>query len=167
MHLNLKLIMAQMEDDNRHTSKNVSARKSLRVDLTPMVDLGFLLITFFILTTALSEPTVAKLMMPKDTLVKTPVKKSATLTLMLKRNDSIGYYEGDTPKQEFIRHCSFNNLRSVIQQKQRKVAKVLGDSKETVVIISPGNGSSYKNFVDALDEIQINDVRHYFIIDAK
>jgi biopolymer transport protein ExbD len=159
--------MAQMEERTRRESKNDSASKSLRVDLTPMVDLGFLLITFFILTTALSEPTVARLVMPKDTQVKTLVKENATLTLMLKRNDSIDYYEGDMPKQEFIGHCSFNNLRSVIQQKQKKVAQVLGNSKETVAIISPGDESTYKNFVDALDEIQINDIQHYFIIDTK
>jgi biopolymer transport protein ExbD len=159
--------MSQFEENARRKSKNDSAKKSLRVDLTPMVDLGFLLITFFILTTALSEPTIARLIMPEDTNVTTPVKKNAALTLLLIRNDSIDYYEGDTPKQEFIKHCSFNNLRSVIQQKQQKVAEVLGDREETVIIISPGDGSTYKNFVDALDEIQINDIQHYFVVDAK
>ncbi|MEP6952295.1 MAG: biopolymer transporter ExbD [Ginsengibacter sp.] len=158
--------MAQIEEENRRKSKNDPARKSLRVDLTPMVDLGFLLLTFFILTTTLSEPTVARLIMPKESGVKTPVKENATITLMLKRNDLIDYYEGSAPKQQFIEHCSFGNLRSVIQQKQHKVGQVLGDRKETVIIISPGNESTYKNFVDALDEIQINDVRHYFVTDA-
>ena len=105
--------------------------------------------------------------MPKDVSVKMPVKRNAALTLLLMRNDSIGYYEGDISGREFMEHCSFNNLRSVIQQKQQKVANVLGDRKETVIIISPGNESSYKNFVDALDEIQINDIQHYYIIDAR
>ena len=159
--------MAPIQEDNRQKSKKYSARKSLRVDLTPMVDLGFLLITFFILSTALSEPLVAQLVMPKDSNVDIPVKENAVLTLSLMRNDSIAYYEGSTPKQEFIRYCSFNNLRSVIQQKQQKVSKILGSRKETVVIISPRKESTYKNFVDALDEIQINDIQHYFVIDAR
>jgi len=103
--------------------------------------------------------------MPKDSPIDIPVKKSATLTLLLIRNDSIGYYEGDVPKAGLIRYCSFSNLRSVIQQKQQKVAEVLGSRKETVVIISAGNESTYKNFVDALDEIQINDIQHYFVIE--
>lgn len=158
--------MAQIEEGNRRKSKNDSASKPVRVDLTPMVDLGFLLITFFILTTALSEAAVARLMMPKDTGVKTPVKKNATLTLMLKRNDSIDYYEGSVPQQQLIQHCSFGNLRSVIQQKQQKVGQRFGDRKETVIIISPGSESTYKDFVAALDEIQIKDVQH-FIIDTK
>jgi biopolymer transport protein ExbD len=157
--------MSQFEENNRRKSNKGSEKKFLRVDLTPMVDLGFLLITFFILTTALSEPTIAKLIMPKDSPIHIPVKKSATLTLLLIRNDSIGYYEGDAPKAGLIRYCSFSKLRSVIQQKQQKVAEVLGNREETVVIISPGNESTYKNFVDALDEIQINDIQHYFVIE--
>jgi biopolymer transport protein ExbD len=159
--------MAPMQVDNRQKSKKYPAKKLLRVDLTPMVDLGFLLITFFMLSTALSEPSIAHLVMPKDSSVKTPVKENAVLTVALMRNDSIAYYEGKIPKKEFVRYCSFSNLRSVIQQKQHKVAKILKDRKETIVIISPGKESTYKNFVDALDEIQINDIQHYFVIDAK
>ena len=79
--------MAQIEDNNRNKSKRYSANKSIRVDLTPMVDLGFLLITFFILTTTLSEPTIAKLVLPKDVKINRPVKNSAVLTLKLIRND--------------------------------------------------------------------------------
>src|ERR1700730_1451478 len=94
--------MPQFEENLHRKSKNASTKKLLRVDLTPMVDLGFLLITFFILTTAFSEPTIARLIMPKDSNIKIPVKKNATLTLLLLRKDSIEYYEGDRPKQEFI-----------------------------------------------------------------
>ena len=86
--------MAQIEENNRSKSKKYSKRKSVRVDLTPMVDLGFLLITFFILTTTLSDPTIANLFLPKDSIIKTPVKANAALTLLLTRNDSIKYFEG-------------------------------------------------------------------------
>ncbi|MGH2649542.1 MAG: ExbD/TolR family protein [Ginsengibacter sp.] len=58
--------MAQIEENAHRHSKNKRTTKPLKIDLTPMVDLGFLLITFFILATAISQPTVARLIMPKD-----------------------------------------------------------------------------------------------------
>ena len=159
--------MAQIEENIRNKSKKYSARRLIRVDLTPMVDLGFLLITFFVLTTALSQPTIANLILPKDTTIKTPVKGNAVLTLRLTRNDSIQYFEGINENKENIKYCSFKNLRSVIQQKQKKVAANLGNRLETVIIIYPGDQSTYRNFIDALDEIQINDITHYFVMNSK
>jgi biopolymer transport protein ExbD len=159
-----KINMAQMQE-SRGKSTHRSSARSLRVDLTPMVDLGFLLITFFILTTALSTPTVARLVMPKDSPVKTFLKESTVLTLMLMRNDSIGYYEGMQHNTRFIHYCSFGSLRSVIQKKQQRLYKIAGNPGEMVIIIMPGKESTYNNFVQALDEIEINDVKHYFVSD--
>ena len=73
-----------------------------------MVDLGFLLITFFIFTTTMSQPTAMKINLPKD--VEKPeeqnkVKESAVLTIMLGKNDQVYYYEGDDPCQ--IAACQF------------------------------------------------------------
>ncbi len=157
--------MAQIENNSRSNLKCLTGQTTLRVDLTPMVDLGFLLISFFMLSTTLSQRNVSNLIMPKDSGVQTPVGRSATLTLMPVRNNEINYYEGDKRLPELIMHCSYAELRSVIQRKQQMVADVLGDKNKTVIIIDPGDESSYKNFIDLLDEIQINDIRHYFIVD--
>ena len=59
-----------------------------------MVDLGFLLITFFIVTTTLQQQKQMKLLMPKDSTDSTLAGQATTITFILKGNDSIGYYEG-------------------------------------------------------------------------
>ena len=156
--------MAQFDLSPRRQSKSLSHKVRLSVDLTPMVDLGFLLITFFILSPTLSQQQSTDLVMPKDSKEKTPLKETAVLTLMPVRNNQIDYYEGRNESAGITKHCSYNELRSVIQQKQREVARILGNQNETVIIIDPDSTSSYKNFMDIMDEIQINDIRHYFVV---
>src|SRR5438874_8900281 len=69
---------------------------STRVDVTPMVDLGFLLITFFIFTTTLARPTAMKLVMPDDrpTNIKSLASEEKTITLLAGRNNRLFYYPG-------------------------------------------------------------------------
>lgn len=156
--------MAPIEKKSHSNARSLTSRTHLRVDLTPMVDLGFLLITFFILSTTFSQPNVASLIMPKDSEIETKIHASAVLTLMPKRNNEIDYFEGSKP--ELILHCTYAEVRSVIQQKQKRVSEVLGNRNKMVVIIQPGDEASYKNFIDIMDEIQINDVQHYFITNS-
>ena len=92
----------EVKDSGKKKGPGVKKGKKLstRVDLTPMVDLGFLLITFFIFTTTVSQPTSMNLNMPKDTKdpdQNTKVKESGSLTLMLGKGNVIYYYYGNDP----------------------------------------------------------------------
>ena len=137
---------------------------STRVDLTPMVDLGFLLITFFIFTTTMSQPTGMKLNLPKDTdkpEEQNKVKESGVLTLLLGKNNKVYYYEGIlAPDASNFKSSNFKEIRNEILSKKKST-----DPKDFVVVIKPDVDCSYKNFVDMLDEMLINDVKRYATVD--
>jgi len=137
---------------------------STRVDLTPMVDLGFLLITFFIFTTTMSQPTGMKLNLPKDTdkpEEQNKVKESGVLTLLLAKNDKVYYYEGTlAPDASNFKSSNFKEIRNEILSKKRST-----DHKDFVVVIKPDADCTYKNVVDMLDEMLINDVKRYATVE--
>jgi len=138
-----------------------SKKLSTRVDLTPMVDLGFLLITFFIFTTTMSQPTAMKLNLPKDTDKpdeQNKLKESAALTVMPAKNNQVYYYEGLDPTK--IQSSNFKAIRDVILDKKRRT-----DPKDFMVIIKPTQDATYKNTVDMLDEMKIDDVKRYALVD--
>jgi len=136
-------------------------KMSTRVDLTPMVDLGFLLITFFIFTTTMSQPTAMRLNLPKD--VEKPedqnkVKVSAVLTLMMGKANQIYYYEGDDPSK--LQATDFKKVRDVIIDKKRRT-----DPKDFMVVLKPTVNATYQNVVNILDEMTIDEVKRYALVD--
>ena len=137
---------------------------STRVDLTPMVDLGFLLITFFIFTTTMSQPTAMKLFLPKDTdkpEEQNKVKASGALTIMLGKGDGVYYYEGELlPDGSNFKSSNFKEIREEIINKKKAT-----NPEDFVVVIKPGPEATYKNTVDILDEMTINDVKRYAMVD--
>lgn len=166
---------------------------STRVDMTPMVDLGFLLITFFIFTTTLSTPSTMGLIMPKDekdVKNQTEVKQSGALTILLGKNNQVYYYMGELkPDGSNFLSSNFKDIRKIIMDKKKDVianyvaspldekikerAKTNGDpnwqnaayDKDFVVIIKPNQDATYKNTVDMLDEMAINDVKRFAMVD--
>ncbi|MBA3828606.1 MAG: biopolymer transporter ExbD [Taibaiella sp.] len=153
---------------------------STRIDLTPMVDLGFLLITFFIYTTTMSKPKTMEINMPfKDEKLKvdtTKIKASTALTILLSKNHRIYYYEGlgdDPTVPPDVKVTTFKNpggIRTEIMAKQKKVNELrrtgqLTDKDQTAILIKPDSTSSYSDLVNILDEMSINDVRVYAIVD--
>jgi biopolymer transport protein ExbD len=139
---------------------------STRVDMTPMVDLGFLLITFFIFTTTMSTPTTMDLYMPKDTEKDEDLNKakaSGALTILLAKNDNVYYYEGqlevDAAKNNF-KSTNFKGIRDIIINKKKNTPP-----EDLVIVIKPNEEATYKNTVDILDEMMINAVKRFALVD--
>ena len=165
---------------------------STRVDMTPMVDLGFLLITFFIFTATMQTPTTMDLNMPKDTQKEdqqTKVKQSGALTILLGKENQVYYYEGELkPDASNFKQTTFKGIRDVIINKKKDVISSYVPSpddkdiiqrakdnkdpdwqnaakdKDFVVIIKPDQDATYKNTVDILDEMTINNVKRFAMI---
>ncbi|HEY6900036.1 MAG TPA: biopolymer transporter ExbD [Puia sp.] len=157
--------MAEMDTSGGGHKKGPGVKKgkklSTRVDLTPMVDLGFLLITFFIFTTTMSQPTAMKLNLPKD--VDKPedqnkLKESAAFTVMPSKANLVYYYEGVDPSK--LQSATFKGIRDLILDKKRRT-----DPKDFMVIIKPTKDATYKNLVDMLDEMTIDAVKRYALVD--
>jgi biopolymer transport protein ExbD len=141
--------------------------KSTRVDLTPMVDLGFLLLTFFVFTTKLSEAKAMDLVMPYDKVdtAKDQVCESCVLTILLDRDNRIKYYEGAVENNPSVKETGFapEQIRTVLMQKKENVKRVRGSGDQFILIIKPSAASSFKNFVDITDEVTICQIKKYYV----
>ncbi len=180
--------MAQFENNEPSTGRKqrgVKGRKMLptRVDMTPMVDLAFLLITFFIFTATLNEPVTMGLAMPKDG-PPTNLKESGALTVIVDKNDALHYYQGEfNGKQTVIHTTTISGIRQIIINKKREVeTRYLTNAEceeakkkkgadvndcrqqDFFVLIKPTVTANYKQVVNILDEMTINRVLHYSIV---
>ncbi len=171
--------MSQIDSTNNNDSlfsrKKAGVRgmikHNLKIDMTPMVDLGFLLISFFVITTELSKPTVMLLSMPKEGDSK--LGESNALTILLDKNNAVYYYDGDwknASNSGGIIRTNFSGkdgLRKVIMEKQNSLdrnSKMKEGRNGLMMLIKPAEEASYKNVVDVLDEATINIVKKYAVI---
>jgi len=143
-------------------SVSLNRRAVPKVDLTAMVDLAFLLITFFMLTTSLSKPVAMDVVKPDESVEdkQQPWPASRTMTILLGRHNKIVWYMGE-PGKSVPTIEGFSQIRKSILANKEKVALANGnDAKKTLfIIIKPTSGSSYKNFVDIMDELSLADLK--------
>ena len=158
--------MAEIETKKSNEKKKRLNKKSTRVDLTPMVDLGFLLLTFFVFTTTLSTPMAMDLIVPNDVGdTDDPVCESCVLTVLLDKDNRIKYYEGAAENNAPVRETGFapEQIREVLMQKKAEVEKVRGNANQFILIIKSSPSSDFKNFVDITDEVTICQIKKYYV----
>jgi len=148
-----------------------SKKLSTKVDLTPMVDLGFLLITFFMISVHMTEPTAAELKMPADSNDSTNICESCALTIIPTKEDKVIYYHGNLENaiksgEIGVTTYSMNDgIGDVIRKKQATLDRTNIRRTELMLIIKPSEDSDYGNVVDVFDEVLINQVKRYAIVD--
>jgi biopolymer transport protein ExbD len=157
--------LEDLEVDRIH-GRDDDARKNLKrevnVDMNPMVDLAFLLLTFFMLATTFSKPQAMEILVPakaKDTaeVKETPVKESKTMSLILRENEIV-WYRGITEPETFE-----------IDYQESELLKILADANsnttELVVLIKPLSSNEYEDLVLVLDVLSYSGVERYSLIE--
>lgn len=131
------------------------------MDMTPMVDLAFLLLTFFILTTRINQAFVVKVEMPEKQNTQnnsTTIKPEQLLTIVLDEKDEVYWYVGiDHPKVTKT-NFSRQGIGKVLQEKNAAIAGMF-------VFIKPSERSRYQNMVDVFDKIREADVKQYSLME--
>jgi len=139
--------------------------------LTPMVDLAFLLITFFMLTTSLNKPHAMDLVMPdkSDIMQTTDFADRRTMTILLGADNKVIWYWGllDKPIEgPKVIGYGRNGIGTELLDKIKKVDTYSGlNNNKLMVVIRPSNQSNYSNLVDILDEMKTTAIEQYMIGD--
>ena len=144
---------------------------STKVDLTPMVDLGFLLITFFILTKTLSEPKGMNMVLPAGENKDTKLGESTALTLIPLAKETVLFYNGDPTtalERKLYGKIPVSGVRSLILKKQIALdANKKYTRNDLSLIIKPTKEADLKNIVTVLDEVLINQLHFYSLVDLE
>src|SRR4051812_6193474 len=141
--------MAEINTNSSRASTHGKVRVkkiATRLDMTPMVDLAFLLLTFFILATTLSKPLAMPLVMPekvKDSTIIPQINPKNLLNLVLGANNQLFWYIGEDASKAVSTNYSSNGMRRLLREKR--------NNKKLWVFIKPTDASTYRNLVDALD----------------
>ncbi len=180
--------------------KKRAKKQSTRIDMTPMVDLAFLLLTFFVLTATFSKPKSMELTFPAPpdiTVPQPPIKKG--ITFLLSKDDRIFYYEGEFRPQDddkgpktTIAELNFSqgSLHKYLLEKnkemqdqikaldlkhknkqlddttfKRLVRERKADKESYTYLIKTDDKATYKNVIDIIDELNINVVGKYVMVD--
>lgn len=159
--------MAELNAGEGKKGGKVRAKKEGgRVDLTAMVDLAFLLITFFMLTTSLNKPNAMDVTVPAknqdDPEDRQEVADDRTITILLGGNNKIVWYAGlftePIEGPETIDYGA-EGIREVLMRKLQEVKQKTGN--DLIVVIRPSDDSTHLNLVDILDEMKISDVQMF------
>jgi biopolymer transport protein ExbD len=153
--------MAEITTTNSNKSGKRCIKKSTKVDLTPMVDLGFLLITFFVFTTTMSMTTAMGMVTPKEEGPNTPIAESTVITVIPAANNKLYYYEG-FEEGAIFKPTDYTavGLRKLLVDKKKRVE---ANGKDAILIIKPSKFSSFKNVVNLIDESKICMYKRYFL----
>jgi len=132
--------------------KRKKRRVGVRIDMTPMVDVCMLLLTFFMLTTVFSKPQTMELNLPPDSKVQVEVAASSLLTLRVAKDFTIYWEVGNEPNK--LQKVPFKDLRSFLAERLRNNSKL-------ITLVKVDRDATYENMVDIMDELNLANITRF------
>lgn len=142
--------VVQNESRGHKGGKKKKRRLGVRMDMTPMVDVAFLLLTFFMLSTSLVTPQVMEITLPPDTKATMDIGESNLLTLKVRRDQNVFWYMGSDSTN--MKKASYSDLYAVLRDQLRRNPKL-------ATLIKIDRGARYQALVDMIDELNITQAR--------
>ncbi len=155
--------MAQVQEKQTSGKRKRSRAQGFHLDMTPMVDLAFLLLTFFMLTTTFTRLQTMELNLPDGTGPNTPIAGKNALNIVLDEQDRVYYffgYPGDDPAVERTDFSARGIRQLLLEDRVRSNPKL-------VVLVKATEKARFKNLVDTLDELKLTETRKYALVDLQ
>jgi biopolymer transport protein ExbD len=142
--------VAEPKQSKKGKKRKKGRRLGIRIDMTPLVDVAFLLLTFFMFTTSMSRPQTMEINLPPDKNVKVDVKESELLTLRVNEKGEIFQSMAlESPKR-----VEFNALRTFLKEKVQAIPKL-------IVLIKVDRGAKYNTIVTIIDEVNLSQIQRF------
>jgi biopolymer transport protein ExbD len=130
-------------------------RVSVRIDMTPMVDIAFLLLIFFMVTTVFRKPQAMEVNLPpKDSSVEVP--QSNVMTLFVRQDDHMFWKMADGA----LSNTSMKELNGLLTENFKL-------NPELIILVKLNRAASYKTMVDVMDELEVADMTRFSLIPMK
>ena len=125
-------------------------RLRIRIDMTPMVDVAFLLLTFFMLTTYFSKPQTMELNLPADEKAQVEVAESNLLTIRVAADGELFWNTGMDPAHQI----DVKELRKFLVDKNKENPKL-------ITLLKIDREGKYSMLIKVMDEIAIAQVTRF------
>lgn len=144
----------EMAKPRSHAKKKrrKTKRIGINLDMTPLVDIAFLLLTFFMLTTSMSRPQTMEINLPPDENVKVEIAESNLITIRVNDKGEVFWNRGmDAPEK-----IEFDKLRGFIREQSQANSKL-------VTLVKIDTKAKYEMMVNIMDELNQADMQRFSV----
>lgn len=129
-------------------------RIGFRIDLTPLVDITFLLLTFFMFTTTMLKPQIMEMRIPPEMYAKVEVRASELLTFLLTKDNKLYWYKGVADENNRPQEIEIKKLRPLLIEKNLEP----NVRNKLITVLKISSDASYEKVVQILDELNLAEI---------